>query len=259
MVRTSKELGRGRREKGRRRACAPRPSVFLPCLISFLPLLVSRIGALFSVCSSVAQRVIFVGAFLSWLWSFRQEGPRLQMWAGQGVGNRAAHCTGRTGGARGAIRSSILPSQNQAVCCHTHTHHFCLNLFSVFLLQRSAKGFKVMQINRSASSRSWKVFELRKLHWKSGKVWSLVFSGSFFTSSAIETPMSGNEKLEKASIFYIIDGLFFFCVFCFNLSHVSTFTNFKHRSHFTFSLYSLNCTSSLPLFLLHSLCGAEWC
>lgn len=122
MVRTSKELGRGRREKWRRRACAPRPSVFLPCLISFLPLLVSRIGAIFSVCSSVAQRVIFVGAFLSWLWSFRQEGPRLQMWAGQGVGNRAAHCTGRTGGARGAIRSSILPSQNQAVCCHTHTH-----------------------------------------------------------------------------------------------------------------------------------------
>lgn len=159
MVRTSKELGRGRREKWRRRACAPRPSVFLPCLISFLPLLVSRIGAIFSVCSSVAQRVIFVGAFLSWLWSFRQEGPRLQMWAGQGVGNRAAHCTDVLGEL--GVQSDPVSCHHRtklSAVTHTHTHHFCLNLFSVFLLQRSAKDFKVMQINRSASSRSWKVF-----------------------------------------------------------------------------------------------------
>lgn len=62
MVRTSKELGRGRREKWRRRACAPRPSVFLPCLISFLPLLVSRIGALFSawLCVALWPSVLFL-------------------------------------------------------------------------------------------------------------------------------------------------------------------------------------------------------
>lgn len=33
--------------------------------------------------------------------------------------NRAAHCTGCTGGAQAAIWASLLPSLNQTVCCHS--------------------------------------------------------------------------------------------------------------------------------------------
>lgn len=65
--------------------CAPWLTVFLPCLVSYLPLLISCATLVpFHprwLCPSVAHCVIFWGVFLSWLWSSRQEGPRLQMWA----------------------------------------------------------------------------------------------------------------------------------------------------------------------------------
>lgn len=164
MLQTSKELGRGRREKGRRRACAPRPSVFLPCLISFLPLLVSRLRALFSawLCVALWPSVLFL-----WVRFCPDCGP---------LGRKGPVCKCELDRESGTERHIVLGVlgelgvQSDPVSCHhrtklsAHTHHFCLNLFSVFLLQRSAKDFKVMQMNRSASSRSWKVFELRKLH-----------------------------------------------------------------------------------------------
>lgn len=69
----------------RKSTCAPWFTVFLPCLVSCLPLLISCATLVpFHprwLCPSVALCVIFWGVFLSWLWSSRQEGPRLQMWA----------------------------------------------------------------------------------------------------------------------------------------------------------------------------------
>lgn len=87
-----------KKESKEEEACAPRQSVFLPCLLTYSREVYRCTFACLG-CVSVhpCVCVFFVGVLLSWLWSCGQEGPQLQMWAGQAAGNRAAHCTGRTG------------------------------------------------------------------------------------------------------------------------------------------------------------------
>lgn len=141
MLGKASGVGRRKRKKVKRECLCP-PAVCFPTLSSFIfaaPCLVRRTAAVFpmpGLCdcvSFVALCVIFLGVFLSWLWSSRQEGPRLQMWAGRAAENRAAHCTGCIGSAQVAIWSGILLSLNHTVYCQCftplkYTHQLCLNL-----------------------------------------------------------------------------------------------------------------------------------
>ena len=169
-----------KKESKEREFVPPWLSVFLPCLVSYLSLLVSRgVSVQFSLlvlckCVPLWPCVLFL-----WVCFCRdcgpqgRKGPSCRCELGRQRENRAAHCTGCTGGARAAIWSSILPSQNHAVYCHCltpqNTHSLTHSTFawtSLSLLHPFIAHIIVLTLSHSWHScadpkKSWQVYKIQ--------------------------------------------------------------------------------------------------